>query len=146
MSWANNPRRNIAADLEETIDGFANAAVAPAERAKYFDDAIRARIIALVKKTGTARVPATTIALWWSDPAAIDEARRIIADKSQKAVTRAALLRGLAEKKDAGDIPAFAAFIEDATAPGSFASRRSMPWARWTTPAPRRCSSRPIRI
>ncbi len=108
---------DLAASLQDAIDGFVSNGVSPADRAKLLDDSLRQRIGALIDQDGLTRVPATLIALWWNDPHAVEMARKILADPSQKSNVRTDMLRGLAEQKDSRNIDAFAAFISDNNAP-----------------------------
>jgi putative heme-binding domain-containing protein len=110
-------RQSIAATLQDAIDGFSAMGVATAERTKLFDAGTRKQIEQLVKQPGPARAPAIIMALWWNDPQAAAAARQIIADAKYPAYVRVEMLRGLADRKDAGNVAAFAAFVSDAQAP-----------------------------
>jgi putative membrane-bound dehydrogenase-like protein len=115
---AKNPRRDVAPALEEAIDGFVSLGVKPADRAQYFDPKMREQLAVLAAaKSGSARVSAAIMGMWWNDPKAADTARKILSDGGQPVYRRSNVLRALAEKKDPANIAAFADFVNDPTTP-----------------------------
>jgi len=115
---AKNPRRDVAPALEEAIDGFISLGVKPADRGQYFDQKMRDQLAVLAAaKSGSARVSAAIMGMWWDDPKAAETARKILSDGGQPVYRRSNVLRALAEKKDPANIQAFADFVNDPTTP-----------------------------
>src|SRR6185437_3734811 len=115
---AKKPKVSPASVLQEAIDAFDNSGVKAADRGKYFDDATREQIAKLAETPGDpARIPATTVALWWNDAKASASARAILADPKAPSPTRSMLLKALAQQKSAENIGAFSAFVTDNAAP-----------------------------
>lgn len=113
-----NPKTNLAAVLQDAIDGYDNSGVKAADRGKYFDPATRRQIVQLAETGGGyLRIEAVVIALWWGDVKATEAARSIVADSKVSAPNRSMLLTALAEQKNPGNIEAFSAFVTDNSAP-----------------------------
>ncbi len=104
-------------ELRTVADGLVGAGLKPPARAALFDAPTRESVATLAKENSPLRIPATIVALWWDDPAALESARSILADAQVDAPTRSQLLRAMAEQRDPANIPAFAAFVSDSNSP-----------------------------
>jgi putative membrane-bound dehydrogenase-like protein len=104
-------------DLQSVVDAFETLGVQPAEALSLFDDALRSRLSQIVASNSAARIPATSIALWWDDPAALHAARAIIADPRSPAAVRSQFVRDLGRQKNPQNIAAFAVLLDDNSAP-----------------------------
>jgi putative heme-binding domain-containing protein len=110
--------QKLASTLRDVIDGFDNSGVKPADRGQYFDQSMREHLASLsAKESDPARLPATVIALWWSDPTAAAYARTVVSDTTADAATRSMLMKALAGQNSADNVPSFAAFLRDNKAP-----------------------------
>lgn len=103
--------------LQSVIDALTTAGVAADARGKLFDENARTAIGRLVKENQDSTDPATVVALWWNDPAAIARARNLIGDGNAEPALRATLLRALSQSRDAQNANAFLALIKDSSAP-----------------------------
>jgi putative heme-binding domain-containing protein len=101
--------------LQDVIDSVGTAGLKGEERAALFDAPTRAGVVKAMAKASLLQ--ATTVALWWGDKAAVANARELLNDPWRDSGTRAALLKVLAEARDPGNVPAFAAMIGDANVP-----------------------------
>lgn len=103
--------------LQSVINALETLGISRGARADLFGVELRQKIGQIASRGGNVRVPATVMALWWNDPAAVQAARRIVADGKADASLRAMMMRAMAERKDKADAVAFAALANDASAP-----------------------------
>jgi putative membrane-bound dehydrogenase-like protein len=113
----NLDERKTRTALESVVDAFNTLGISPNEAAKLLDDSLRQQISAIAQKPGAGQQFATTIALWWNDPAAVAIARKIIADHTADAPLRSRFLQALGREKDPNNIESFAALAHDDSAP-----------------------------
>jgi putative heme-binding domain-containing protein len=99
------------------VDAFETLGVQPQEAAGLFGDSLRARISQIAAGRTLSRFPATAIALWWDDPAALGAARGIIADDSASPAIRGQFVHALGRRKSPKNIEPFAALVADDSAP-----------------------------
>ena len=111
------PGDRVRQALQSVINGLDAAGVRRGERVDLFDIATRERVRALTADGSPARVPATIIALWWNDRAAVGAARQILADPKAEASVRGQMLRAMAERRDPADVDSFAALAADNNVP-----------------------------
>ncbi|QOV88666.1 PVC-type heme-binding CxxCH protein [Humisphaera borealis] len=98
------------------VDGLASLPIE--DRAKAIKPEVRQTITKYINDSEpAARIPATTIALWWNDAKAIESARLIVADAAAPLEARLSLARTLGDARAAGNIPAFAALAGDGNVP-----------------------------
>ena len=109
--------QHIRDSLQSVVDAFDFEGIKPEEAAQHFDDALRSRLGELARGKSSARIPAALIALWWNDPGAMNAARETIADSRADITLRAQFVRALGKARDARNIPAFAALVNDNAAP-----------------------------
>ena len=113
-----DPKYKLSPILLDVINGFDNSGVKAADRGKYFDDGTRSQIAAIAETSnGSAKIPATVIALWWGNEKASVSARSILSDLKIDAPTRSMILKALAEQHSPANVPAFSAFLLDNAAP-----------------------------
>jgi len=113
---SNPEARKAGQALATLVDGLSNLPIE--DRAKAIKDDVRSLVLKYVTdKEHAARIPATTIALWWKDKSAVESARQIVADPGAPIEARLALARTLGEAKAAGNIPAFAGLASDDNVP-----------------------------
>jgi putative heme-binding domain-containing protein len=117
LAKTNADSRRAQQALQGTINALGQSNLTAAERAKLFDAAVRKQISDIAAGMAEARAPATAIAMWWDDPAALASARQIVADRSADPGARSQLLKSLAERKDPQNFETFAAFVADDGAP-----------------------------
>src|SRR5205807_10140463 len=103
--------------LQSVIDAFNFEGLKPKDAASHFDADARKQISRIVSSRYEGRIPATLIALWWNDPAAVQTARSIIADAKADANIRSEFVRALGRDKDPNNTEAFAALVHDNGAP-----------------------------
>jgi putative heme-binding domain-containing protein len=102
--------------LETLVDGLSNLPID--DRAKAIKPDVRDIVAKYINdREPAARIPATTIALWWKDGKAVESARQIVADPGAPIEARLSLARTLGDAKAAGNIPAFAALAADTNVP-----------------------------
>lgn len=109
--------RKARASLQSVIDAFGTLGMKAADAAKLFDESLRGRISRISTSRGEGRVPATIIALWWNDAAAVRTARALIADPKAAPSIRSQLVQALGRQKDPANAGAFASLIDDGNAP-----------------------------
>lgn len=102
--------------LATLVDGLSNLPIE--DRAKAVKPDVRQLVLKYVGDgEPAARIPATTIALWWTDAKAIESARQIVADPGAPIEARLSLARTLGESRAAGNVPAFASLASDNNVP-----------------------------
>ncbi|HSU69741.1 MAG TPA: HEAT repeat domain-containing protein, partial [Tepidisphaeraceae bacterium] len=112
-----NEEKKVTRSLQSVLDAFGTLGVKPEDASKLFDQPLRAKVSELAATRGSARIPATEIALWWNDPKATESARAIISDPKAPAAVRGEFVKDLAEEKNPDNINAFARLVSDNTAP-----------------------------
>jgi len=112
-----NDERRVRNALQGVVDAFNFEGIGPQDAARRFDQAMRRQIDAIAAGKYGARIPATMIGLWWSDPAAVKTARQTIADPNADITIRAEFLRALARLKDPRNADVFAALVYDNSVP-----------------------------
>ena len=87
------------------------------QRADLFDVKLREKVADAASSRSTAAVPATIIALWWNDRAAVQASRRIAGNSQADASLRAQMMAAMADRRDPADADAFTRLATDDNVP-----------------------------
>ena len=103
--------------LQSVINALDALNVPRGQRADLFDVGLRQKLADVAAGKSTAAVPATIIALWWNDRAAVQASRRIVASSQADASLRAQMMRAMAGRRDPADVDAFTKLATDDNVP-----------------------------
>jgi putative heme-binding domain-containing protein len=103
--------------LQSVINALDSLNVPRGERADLFDVKLREKVADLAAGRSGAGVPATIIALWWNDRAAVQASRRIVGNARADASLRAQMMRAMADRRDPADADAFTRLATDDNVP-----------------------------
>jgi putative membrane-bound dehydrogenase-like protein len=112
-----NIDRKVQPALNGVIGYFREAGVKYSDRAKFFDDALRASVKKAPALGEICVAPATIVALWWNDSEAKSRAPELIAKEGVDLDERKELIRSLAGTGDKAAVPALAEIAASAKQP-----------------------------
>ena len=96
---ARAPTRSARQALQTRVDAFTAGGVKPDDRKSYSTSRSASGSRSSPQAPRRRARPALAMSLWWKEPAAIDAARKIVADPKADAAVARALLKALAEGK-----------------------------------------------